>query len=192
MIIDGQIKKQEVLDLLVWGLYYGDLDVKRLTAYVLSYKLIHSTKKIILDALMDNELSPDVKIILTYVLIVKGYKNKINIVFQDRLVCIKPNKFDFEKQDLSGVYLSAYALIISRTLALSISRDKIADVISKLYRKAGKIITDSEVSNEELAGFVLYLSNFKELSEKDIRKHFAITKDKLDRLKLIYKGVKDD
>ena len=88
------------------------------------------------------------------------------------------------------MYLSAYALALSRILFRQTDGlDRLAVSIDKVYKKFDKILTPSDLTNEEIAGIAVSECNYKYFEDENkLTQLFDISKKKLDKLKSIIKG----
>ena len=129
----------------------------------------------------------ELKRLLIYLLIVKGDKSKIGVVSGCFYTSFNPSKLKCEKDCGESLYLSAYALCMSKILFYDLEDyNKVAVQTERVYKAFYGIITESEVTNEELAGFILYnckYDKFKKLN--DAKKLFDISNYKFEKLKNI-------
>ena len=67
--------------------------------------------------------------------------------------------------------------------------DKVAKSANNIYKKFSGKITDSEVTNEELAALILSECKFKKFArDKEIMQIFSVKKSKLELLKKLLRG----
>ena len=70
--------------------------------------------------------------------------------------------------------------------------DQVAKACDKVYKGLKGKVSESEVTNEELAALMLSECKYKWIKTvKDVTRLFEITKQKLDKLKDLIKGEKD-
>ncbi len=183
-------KNKKVKNALEWAVLHGDDRASRDAVYVLSTLDNDYAIRFLKDALIDPEVKDDVKRVIIYALIVKGYKDKFSLVAGSFFVKIKPRKLLCEKAIPSGVYLSAYALCMARVAFWEgDGLDKIAESTDKIFKKLQNKITDSEVTNEELAGLILSECKYAWCKkDSDVTKFFDVSKSKLETLKNMLKG----
>ena len=107
---------------------------------------------------------------------------------------LKPGKLACEKDARGALYTSAYALCISRILFYEVKDvDKIAKTCDKVYKKFRSVLTEAEVTNEELASLILSESKLERFSEeREVLRLFSVEANKLRTLKKLYKGEKND
>ena len=180
-------KSKENRDLYIWGMLYGSDEVMRASVLVLSSTSTRNFKKLIEPFLLNPEVRDELKRLLIYLLIVKGDKSKIGVVSGCFYTSFNPSKLKCEKDCGESLYLSAYALCMSKILFYDLEDyNKVAVQTERVYKAFNGIITESEVTNEELAGFILYnckYDKFKKLN--DAKKLFDISNYKFEKLKNI-------
>ncbi len=191
--IQRELKKKSVKKTIEWGVRYGDEQVTRNAAFILSADSTKYSKNFIKLALLDTEVKEEFKRVLIYVLIASGDKEKFGVTVSNFYLKIRPKKLACEKADDGGLYLSAYALCIARIAFWENEHlDTVAKVIDKIYKKFSRIISNAEISNEELAALILSECNFKWVkSQTHVTKLFEISVEKLNRLKMLLKGEKN-
>ena len=188
--VDSVLKREQGTRKIEWALRYGKSEIMRNAVYILSLAKCEYAKKLILDLLLDTECGEELKRVLVYVLIMQGVKTKTGVVAGSYYMKIKPNKLACEKDSRGALYLSAYALCISRIIFYEVKEmDKIAKTCDKIYKKFRTILTEADVTNEELASLILSESNLKRFSEeREVLRLFSIEPNKLRTLKKMYKG----
>ncbi len=192
--IDSVLKRAMSKRKIEWGLRYGKSEIMRNSVYILSLSKSAYAKKLIPDLLLDPECGEELKRVLVYVLIMQGAKGRTGIVAGNYYMKLKHSKLACEKDNRGALYLSAYALCISRIIFYEVKDiDKIAKTCDKVYKKFKMVLTEADVTNEELASLILSESNIKRFSdEREILRMFSVEADKLRTLKKLYKGEKDD
>ncbi len=189
--IPNAIKKAEVKEILVWGLKCKDSETIRECAYVLSTAYDGFSKKAILDALLDNETVPELKRVLVYALTINGYKEKYGVVAGSIYIKVKPKKLPFEKKDQTGMFVRAYALALSRAVFWDLgSLDKLVSSANTVFKKLNGVITEQDVTNDELSALMVYACKFKKFDNNSLILHlFEIKKDRFNQLiKLLGEG----
>lgn len=188
--IKSALKKSEVCDMLSWGLYSAEKETVRGCAFILSTVFTPYAKKVMLEALLDNDANVELKRVLIYALIVNGYKERFGVVAGSFHFKIKPRKLLFERQVDGGLYLSAYALCMSRVAFWEVEDlDKVGFTANAIYKKFSGKITEAEISNEELAALILSECKFKRFeTDKEVMGLFEIKKSKLETLKKLLRG----
>ncbi len=191
--INSSLKNNEFKEIVKWGLYSTDGEVMRDSAYILSTAFTSFCKKVLYDALIDPDGGEELKRLLVYVLILKGEKQKFGVVAGSFYLKFKPKKLLCEKSVDGGIYLSAYALCVSRIIFNDVGNlDKLANACDKIYKGLRMKISDSDATNEEIGALILYSANIKRLSDdRAVMSFFNIDKNKFLLLKEMLEGDKD-
>lgn len=186
------IKKPNVIKVLEYVLRSADKDVARQAVYLLSTVYSPQARELLKQALSDNEVQTGVKRVILYAMVINGCKENLSIVDRNFYFKCKAKKVACEKDKDAGLFLSAYALCFSRMVFYGVEDlDKIASSANKVYSKLKDVITEAEVSNDELAGLILSIAGIEKLSgDNEVCGIFDIEKKKLGLLKSIYKGEK--
>lgn len=188
--IEFALKKKEIKEIVEWGLYSGDDRSSRDAVFILSNVINKYTKETIRRAMLDSNVKEEIKRVLIYVTIVSGSKEKFGVTVGSFYTKIKPKKVLCERPDDGAIYFSAYALCMARVAFWETENlDVLAKTCDKVYRALNGKITESEVTNEELAALMLSESKYKWVKNlKDVTGLFEITKQKLEKLKEMMKG----
>ncbi|MBQ8426794.1 MAG: hypothetical protein IJX16_03420 [Clostridia bacterium] len=178
------IKKSQVKEVLLWGLKCKNADTLRETAYVLSTSFNAFSKNAILNALLDSDALPELKRVLVYALTVNGYKEKYGVVAGSLYIKVRPKKIPFEKQDKTGMFIRAYALAMSRAVFWGLDNlDKLVSGANKIFKKLNGVVSESDVTSDELAGLIVYKCKFEKLAHKHlIAQLFDIKKERFETL----------
>lgn len=190
--ISSALKKQSVKDLVEWGITQSE--TLRDSVFILATAFNSYSKNVVKNALLKPELREETKRLMTYILMLKGVKEKIGLVVGNIYISVKPKRLQCEKQEDGFLYFNAYALCLSRVVFYEIEGyEQIAKVTDKIYKKLGGSVTESEATNEEIGALILSYCDFKRVSkENEILRLFSVTKEKLHRLRNLYEGVKND
>ncbi len=189
--IVSAIKKPEWMQILSLGMYSNDSEFMRDCVYLLSFSKSAFAKNLMLSALIDADGREELKRVILYLLITEGVKERFGVVIASFFMKVKPRRLLCEKDNQKGaLFLSAYALCMSKCLILDLDdMDKIGKASDKVYKKLKNKVSDSEVSNEELAGLILSECKFDKFSEDNfVMRMFSITKNKLKTLKEMMDG----
>lgn len=192
------MRKQEKRDLCIWAMKTGSDSVMRSALMVFSYADNKRFYGISQEILLDPDVKEPLKRLLTYVLIVKGHKKRTGAVQGGIMMEFTPRKLLCEKSPDGGLYLSAYALSVSKMISYDVDDlDRLSEACDEVYRAIGKTVTEAEVNNEEIAGLIVYLSGFEKYSKiKEVVKIFEVSEEKLEKLAKIYlearKEIEDD
>ena len=192
--IPSAIKKDHVKEKLEWGVASIDRELARECVYVLATAFNPYAKSLMLQMLKNSEIESSTKRVIVFALVVGGYKEKFSVADANMFFKIKPAKLNCEKQPNGSLYLSAYALCLSRIAFFGEEKlEKLAKVTDKVYSKLKDKITHEEVSNEELASLILLESKYQRFaSEMSVLSIFDVSREKLKILKKIYKGENND
>ena len=190
--ISSALKKQSVKDAIEWSLAQGEFLHDSVFALVSSFTAY--AKSTLKNALLKPEYKEETKRLILYVLTLKGVKEKLGLVVGNIYVSVKPKRLQCEKQNGGELYFNAYALALSKTVFFEIEGyEQLAKVTDKIYKKLGKVVTESEATNEEIGALILSYCDFKRISkENEILRFFSVTKEKLRRLRNLYEGVNND
>ncbi len=189
----GIVLKKEHKEVVEWGLYASE-EIARKSVFVLACDFSPYAKKTLKNYLMDSEGITPVKQVIVYALTVNGLKEKLPIVDRNFFFRIKPKKLVCERVVKGEIYVCAYALALSRMAFLGVEQiDKIADVINKTFKSLSPKLSKDDASAEELAGLAVFLCKFPRFqTQKEVRRVFEISSDKLDKLLELYKGDNND
>ncbi len=185
------LKKAEFREVVEWGVYYGE-KLARECVFILATAFTPYAKKLLRELLMDSELDTSVKQVIVYALIVDGYKERFNVVDRNFFLRLKAKKVVCEREEDGGIYLSAYGLAFSRLAFLGIEKlDKLSGAINNVYARFKGVISEAEVTNEEIAALAVSICKIPGLEkEEEIMRVFEIKKQKLQLLTRLYKGEK--
>lgn len=182
------MKKPENRKIAEWGMRWGTDSVMRASAFLVSSAdakyFLQTAKKMVIDS----ECRDGVKKILLYLLIIKGVKSKIGVTIGCCYIEFSPKKLLCEKDPDGAIYLSAYALCVSKMIFYDVDDLRIIGAVTdKAYKKFKGVLSDSDVTNEELAAFIISECGYGAYSgEQWILNSFEISSHKLKTLKEIY------
>jgi hypothetical protein len=142
-------------------------------------------KKTAKRVLLDPEVKEPLKRLLIYLLVMKGHKGRLGITGGALYVDFSPAKTICEKKPDGALYFSSYALCVSKIVFYDIEDiDRVATVCDRIYQVLSPIISESDVTNEELAGLILSECGFDRLSrDEEVMSLFEISRYKLGKLK---------
>lgn len=179
------LKKAEIKEIIEWGLSSKKSETLRESAYVLSMAYNQYAKKIMLNALLDSDAPAELKRVLVYAMAVNGYKEKFGVVAGKIFLKVKPKKLSFEKNEDAGAYVRAYSLALSRAIFWDIDKlDKLAIGAEKVYKKLNGVVTESDITGDELSALMVYASKFERFEKFElIANLFEIKKERFDQIK---------
>ena len=182
--ISVQIKKDETKKMLTWGLIFGKDSLMKECAMILSFCDKKVFKELALNVLLNPDVSADTKRLLAYALTITGIKGKIAVVAGSYYSEFALKKLLCEKHEGSRLYISAYALCLSRMLFYGVDDfTNMVNATDRLFFDIGNRVNSDEVTNEELAGLILAESGYENFSEsKFILSVFDVDKEKLQKL----------
>ncbi len=189
-----EMKKQSVKELLRWGVKSGIEQTVKEAIYILSTNYTDFSKKVIEDTLIDTHISVEVKKVLVYALLLNQNNEKFGVVAENFYAEIKPKKLNFTKKDKTGLYIRAYAFAMSKMVFTGLKNvEKIATSANQIYKKLSKIISEEDVTNNELALLMVLESNFKSLDDEILLCYFFdVEKGRIEQLKKLLKGEVND
>lgn len=156
-----QIPFAEAAETLEAALYSDDRKTAKSAAFLLGTANSPKAKEIIYSALIDNEVDDEVKNSLVYLLVAGGEKDRINAVLGNYFASVKPKKVVFEKKDDGALYMSAYALVITKSLAFGVCDSaKIAFNMNTLYTDYAELIRFNGFGAETIAALCYLLCGF--------------------------------
>ncbi len=179
------LKKTEIKEIIEWGLSCKKSETLRESAYILSLVFTPYSKKIMLATLLDSEAPAELKRVLVYAMAVNGYKEKFGVVAGKIFLKVKPKKLSFEKDVDAGAFVRAYALALSRAVFWDVEKlDKLAVGAEKVYKKLKGVVTESDVTGDEMSALMVYASGFDRFEKYDVIANlFEIKKERFDEIK---------
>jgi hypothetical protein len=189
--IASAVKKQEVKNILEWAIFSLDNEIMRDCVFILTNPLTPYSKNVMIKALLNPDGKEELKRLLIYVLIQCGLKEKIGVVAGSFYCKLKPKKLVCERDlQFGGLYLSAYALCVAKMIFLDVEGlDKLAKQCDVIFKKLRTVITESDATNEEIAGLILFRANLKKFSDSAmVTRVFSVDKNKLNYLNKLVDG----
>jgi len=181
--ISSSLKNPQTLKKIEWGILHGNENLVRTCVYIFGMANATHFNKFALTALINPETNEWVKRLLIYALIVSGYIGKIGVSAGCYYCSFTRKKLVFEKEIDGELFLSAYALSVSRACFYNVEDfDVLAKKANLVYSVMKGHLNDVEFNNEELAGLILKLCKFKNFNDEQIVKIFKISKTKLKKL----------
>ena len=184
------LKNPQTKKIIKWGLLGNDTTLMRDCVYILSTVYNAYCRNLMLETMIDPEGGEELKRLLLYALIIKGEKSKFGVVAGSFYLKFKPKKLACEKFNDGWLYLSSYALCVSRVIFHDVEDlDQIAKACDKVYASLKGKITDADVTNEELGALMLSVSNLKRFdTDVAVMQLFTVQKEKLNLLKSLIEG----
>ncbi|MBO4251109.1 MAG: tetratricopeptide repeat protein [Clostridia bacterium] len=186
-VMSGKADKSFSSDLkfrkdLRYALKFEEVNTAKNAAYLLGVSDRAEDKEGVNSALIDGEVHDDVKCALVYLLIVGGEKRRINVVLSDCFYSLKPKKVVFEKKNDAGLYMSAYALALVKTLRWeTVDSAKIAFNMNLLYTEYAETVRFNGFQAEDLAALSFLLcGQQKPENVKRVCSDFGVDKQKVE------------
>lgn len=192
--IATELKKATVKEMVEWGLYSEKSEVMRACVYILITAYTPYAKRLLKQTLLNPEGREELKRVITYILTLKGCKDRLGIVAGNVYFSVKARRLQCEKEVEGSIYFNAYALCLSRIIFYDIDDfSLLASVTDKVYKKLKGKVSEQEVSNEDLGALIMSLCKYKHFtSEREILRVFESDKQMLKTLQELYKGEKND
>lgn len=196
-IIDGKIpltaiNKDGFLEKLETALYFEDIKVAKSAAFLIDREGSEKSKQIIRSALLDTEVDDEVKNSLIYLLVCGGEKNRIYVVIGNYFASIKPKKVIFEDKADGALYMSAYALAVTKSLSWGIDDcAKIAFNMNTLYKGFAELIRFNGFGAEIIAAVAYLMCDFPRLNNvKAVCAAFGVDKESVKNTEEFFEFVK--
>ncbi len=191
--LNRALKKDDVFECVLWGLYSSEESVFKLCVLVLVTSAQKRATDALIQVLIDPEAPMHLKEVVLYLMTVYGSKRALPLVKLNCFTKVKPKKLRFEKMPEYEVFFVAYALCFSR-LALSNVKnlDKIAFSAERVFKRLKDVIPPDKLAPEELATLMAEGCNYKELKAGSALKIFGADKLKYKMLKCIVTEDEDD
>lgn len=192
--ISSAIKQPSVRQILLWGLRCREIETARQTAFVLASSFNPFSKKAMKDVLLDSEALPELKRLVVFALTVRGYNKSYGVVAGSVYIKVKPKKISFAEHDENGMFEKAYALATSRVVFWGFDKlDKLVVSAEKIFKKLNGVVTNSDVTIDEIASLMVYKSEFEKLKSKQlVAQLFDVKIDRFNALLVNLLGEKKD
>ena len=190
--ISSQLKKAENRAILEWGIVQDNAEYAKNVVFILINSDSPWAEKLLLDSLMNVDVSGEIKRAIISMLVLTGYKEKIPVIANDFYCAVKPRKIVFENKLNGDIFMVAYATCLSRMAFWNIDAfDKVAFSMNKIYKKLGDSVLLTGITAEELGAICICISKIERLDNPDYVCSFfdarpQIVKDHLE----IFKGDK--
>ncbi|MBR5192420.1 MAG: hypothetical protein IKW33_03315 [Clostridia bacterium] len=179
---EKELKKPYVNESVKWGLEMGEEEVAKACIFILSSSTNKENIKYLLDKLLDDEFSADVKSIIIFMLVLAGCKNKMGVVSGGYYTTFKPKKLPFENEEKGKPFETAYALCLSRLAFTGFnSFNQLAIEINKAY-KTLKNYENIENLTKEIAVVCTILSDSKKINTHSACRIFNAKEDRVKEI----------
>lgn len=191
--ITAAFKKQEIRDIFIWGLRHRDALAEE-TALILTALPDKEYGEFVAPVLVDPFYSKEVKRILTYFWITKGYFGKITVATEQFFVKFRARKMpSFYEEGGERFFASYVNALLNLVFMGEQETDKVAFGADKVYKRFKDDPEIEKYDKDEISALTVYLSKFGWTeSEKVMSLMFGIKEKRFKSLLRLYKGVKDD
>jgi tetratricopeptide (TPR) repeat protein len=174
-----QAKRKDVQSILEWGLVQEDDEYSKNTVFILSNCNTKWAEQTLLNALMDIDVSAPTKRAIITVLVLSGYKDKLDIIANDFYTNFKPKKLVCENKIDGDVFIAAYAICLSRIAYWNVDiYDKIAFSINKIYKKLGGEAYIIGLTPEEIGAIAVCMTKEEKFTNPDfVCKYFDVREE---------------
>ncbi len=181
-----------LIETLFTALYSEDNKTAKSAAFLLEKLGGEKCGKILSSALLDSEVDDEVKNSIVYLLVCGGERGHINVVLGNYYASVKPKKVVFERKEDGALYLSAYALAVTKSLAWGIDDcAKIAFNMNTLYVDFAELIRFNGFGAETVAAVCYLLCDFPRLNNvKAVCAAFGVDKANVKNVEEFFAFVK--
>ena len=193
--IDSCIKNVKFEDTFMWALCDAENQTFISALMVLANSNTPKADSYLTDALMCLRVGNGVKRSILNTLILKGYKEKINVATSTGFFTIKPKKMPCEKDGQANIFFLGYAYALSTMPFFAVKDlDKLAFSTNELYKKHNEELSNLKLDREQMAILIIYNSKFKQWADIDaLCSVFGASVDKIkDIIKVLGKGNEND
>ena len=190
----GKRRPKGMMEIFDWGIrnYSGNEVFANACIFSLGSDLNRSTEKYLKEKLIDDDVSLNAKMIMLYMLLMKGTAEKISLVESGVFVKIKPVKINFGEDEKGLEFQSAYALCTAKLVILGLHETgKIAKSAKRVTAMLRGIQTDA--NEGEIAALIFDgcgFPFFKHLGE--ICSLFNVDEKRVAQIKNLMLGGKND
>ena len=183
-------KTRETLKL---SLYAEDVKTAKGAAFILCSAGAGKDRELLFSALLDMDISDEVKSSIVYLLVANGEKRRIDAVIGNYLASMKPRKTVFENKKDGEIYTSAYALAIAKSVAWGIDDTaKIAFNMNTLYTDYAELIRFNGFGAETIAAIAYLMCEFDRFRKvKDVCAAFGVDKTKIAEVEEFLEYIKN-
>lgn len=178
---ENVVKNKQNLKILLWGVKEADEETAKKCAVTLAFNSNRQCEDLLLDLLLDTDVTEEKKKLIIFALILCGRKKKFGVNANNVFVSVKPRKLIFDGKDDGMLFASAYAYALSKVVFWGeFDLDKVGFNINKIYTKYGEEIIKKGLSVEEIATLNVFTCNYKKDFElKKLCRAFGVKKDRI-------------
>lgn len=189
----NDLQNKNNIDILCCELYSEDVKVAKSAAFLLSSVYDNDVREIFNLALIDPDLSNEIKSSIIYLMVVEGEKKQINTVIDNYYASIKPRKTVFENKSDSTVFTSVYAISIAKSLFWGVDDTaKITFNINGIYTCCKDYLKLNELSVDAIAAVNFLLCEFPRFdNENTVFSLFGLEKTEYSAAREFYRFAKE-
>lgn len=162
----SQIKKVPVQKILEWGLIQEDVEYSKNVVFILINSDTLWAENLLKNSLMDIDVNGETKRTIISMLVLKGCKEKLDIIANDFLVSFKPKKIVCENKIDGDLFVASYAITLSKMAFWNIDCfDKLAFATNKIYKKLSTKIYFEEVLTDDMCALIVCVANVDKLKD---------------------------
>lgn len=151
---DNNYKRKEFCDLIIWGIIEGDKETAEISQKIICQSTTQKSVDMALELLLDVRVQENVKMMLVYYLILKGYKKPFGAVFGGIFVKVKRGNPVFENKPDGVKVFIGYALAIANLYAITkTDSERLCKSADRVYFNV-KDRKDLNLTKEEIAGLI--------------------------------------
>lgn len=187
-------KKQEIKDTFIWGLKNRNSSLAEETALILTALPDKEYGEFVAPILADPFYSKEVKRILAYFWITKGYFGKITVATEQFFVKFRARKMpSFFEEGGERFFASYVNALLNLVFMGEQDTDKVAFGADKVYKRFKEDPEIEKYDKNEISALTVYLSKFGWTeNEKVTCLMFGIKEKRFKSLLRLYKGDRDD
>ncbi len=178
------MKNPENREKIYWGVKYGDEKIAKKCITVIGVSGNKHGEKFLLDLLIDSGFDDGIKHIVLFTLLSCGKRGSFGVVVEHNYVKVKTRKLVFDDKPDRVIYLSAYALCVSKAVFMGVQdTEKIAFTVNKVYKKYADKIGLDKYRIEDISAFVFYSCSFRRYNDvKKISRVFSADEKRVKEL----------
>ena len=187
-------KRNENLKVLKWGLTQESHVICNDSILALSSCGLPQARKILLDTLMDVEVSAEVKEKIVFSLILSGYRGKIHVVAGRFYVKLKGAKLPFDDKPNGTLFVQGYAFALSKLMFWNIDNvNRLVISANKVYNALNFDAEQMQLDQREVAAVIISVSDIQKITQHiNVSAMLGVDADKIKNLIKLVKGDNND
>lgn len=183
-------EEKKLNDYIAWGIRRGGTAFKKSLAAAL-FDLDKEKEDIVCDALISNDVSPNLKQSIIFMLLLNGYKKRVYVSSVGVFFTFKPRKLPCE-ENVHEPFFVAYCTAVSKMSFSGENMDKIAFSINEMHKKFKGSELLKLVSKDELAAAAVVNCGYESFKKPEfIYGIFGVKKEKMDSVIKLF-GVNEN